>query len=120
MALLKYDARLPHERVCEVLWREHGLSITTATVLDITRRVCDALKDEYEAIKTRIREAPVLYVDETSMRVGGEKYWIWVFTTEHDTLVVLRHSRGKKVLKEVLGKRFPGIIVCDGHKSYSN
>ncbi len=54
------------------------------------------------------------------MRVGGEKYWIWVFTTPSETLVVIRHSRGKKVLKEVLGKSYGGIIVCDGHKSYSN
>ncbi len=120
VALLKYDSRLPHEKVVEVLGREHGLWITTATVLDITRRVSDALKDEYEAIKKRIRAARVVYVDETGMRVNGANHWVWVFTTEHETLVVIRHSRGKKVLKEVLGKKYDGIIVCDGHKSYSN
>lgn len=121
IALLKYDCRLPHRRICGVLEREYGLVITPATVLDVTRRVSDALKEEYEAIKARIRAASVVYVDETSIRVDGSKYWIWVFTTETDTLIVIRHSRGKKVLREVLGKkRYSGIIVCDGHRSYSN
>jgi transposase len=120
ITLLKYDDRLPHRKVCRTLKREFGLEITPATVLDVTRRVSSALKGEYEGIKKRIRESEVVYIDETSIRVNGDKYWIWGFTTENDTLVVIRHSRGKNVLKEVLGKKFKGIIVCDGLKSYSN
>jgi len=120
VTLLKYDDRLPHRKVCRTLKREFGLEITPATVLDITRRVSHALKGEYEGINKRIRESDVVYIDETSIRVNGDKYWIWGFTTETDTLVVIRHSRGKNVLKEVLGRKFNGIIVCDGLKSYSN
>lgn len=106
--------------MCRALKREFDLEVTPATVLDVTRRVSHALKGEYEEIKKRIRESKVVYIDETSIRVNGTKYWIWGFTTEHDTLVVIRHSRGKNVLKEVLGKGFRGTIVCDGHRSYSN
>ena len=120
ITLLKYDDRLPHRKVCRTLKREFGLEITPATVLDVTRRVSRALNDEYEGIKKRIRESDVVYIDETGIRVNGSKYWIWGFTTETDTLVVIRHSRGKNVLKEVLGKKFKGIVVCDGLKSYSN
>jgi hypothetical protein len=42
------------------------------------------------------------------------------FTTDTDTLTVIRKSRGKKVLSEILGPNFKGILVCDGWKSYSN
>ncbi len=52
------------------------------------------------------------------MRRGCKKHWIWVFTTPAETFVVIRNSRGAKVLKEVLTRRFKGIIVCDGWKSY--
>lgn len=120
ITLLKYDGRLPHRRVCETLQREFGLCVTPATVLDVTRRVSDALEGEYEAIKKRIRCASVVYIDETGMRVNGAKYWVWGFVTGSDILVVIRHSRGKNVLREVLGKSFKGIIVCDGHKAYPN
>jgi len=34
-----------------------------------------------DAILDRIRDAPILYVDETSIDVQGKKQWIWAFTT---------------------------------------
>ena len=118
VTLLKFEERLPHRKVCESLERTYGLRVTPATVLDITRRVSGWLRPEYEGILRRIRAADVVYVDETGAKVDGRRFWIWVFTTSTDTLVAIRRSRGKKVLKEVLGKSFRGVIVCDGWKSY--
>ena len=119
-SLLKYEERLPHRKICAVLQRQHGLSITPASVLDFTRRASDAVQDEYHAILARVRNAKVVYADETSIKVQGKKYWVWVFTTYQETFIVIRNSRGLKVLKEVLDKEFNGVIVCDGWKSYAN
>ncbi|MFH0849777.1 MAG: IS66 family transposase, partial [Candidatus Bathyarchaeota archaeon] len=116
--LMKFEERLPHVKVSEALERTYGLSVTPATVLDITRRVAWWLRPEYTRILERIRSAPVVYVDETGARVDGRRYWIWVFTTLTDTLIVIRRSRGKRVLEEVLGKGYRGVIVCDGWRSY--
>jgi transposase len=118
--LMKYMERLPYAKVSEALERTYGLDVSPATVLDITRRVAWWLRPEYEAILGRVRASPVVYVDETSFRVDGKRHWVWVFTTGTDTLLVVRRSRGKKVLKEVLGRRYSGVVVCDGWKSYSN
>jgi transposase len=118
--LLKFRDRLPHRKVAEALKRSYGLDVSPATVLDITRRVAHWIRPEYELINHRIRSAGVVYVDETGLKVDGVGHWIWGFTTETDTLVAVRRSRGKKVLKEVLGKEFKGVVVCDGWKSYPN
>ena len=67
---------------------------------------------------SKIRSASILYVDETSIHVQGEKHWIWTFTTPSETFYVIRKSRGMKVLMEVLTRKFTGIIVCDGWNSY--
>jgi len=120
VALLKYHGRLPCKLVCAVLKRDFGLQITPATVLAVNGRVANALEGEYATILRRIRAAKVLYVDETSFSVNGVKYWLWAFVTPTETLVVIRCSRAKKVLREVLGSEFGGLIVCDGHKAYSN
>jgi transposase len=112
--LMKFEERLPHVKASEALERTYGLSVTPATVLDITNRVAGWLRPEYTRILQRIRSAPVVYVDETGARMDGRRHWVWVFTTQTDTLVVVRESRGKKVLKEVLGKDFKEVIVCDG------
>jgi IS1 family transposase len=58
-------------------------------------------------------------VDETEVVVQGKKHWIWAFTTPAETFVVIRKSRGTKVLIEVLTRRFKGMIVCDGWKPYA-
>lgn len=118
--LMKFEDRLPHKKVCETLDRTYGLSITPATVFDITRRVSGWLRPEYERIQRRIGRAPVIYADETGEKVDGRKHWLWCFTTNFDTLAVIRRSRGKRVIKEVLGKDFRGTIVCDGWRPYAS
>lgn len=118
--LMKYSERLPVRKVSEALMRTYGLRVTPATVLDITNRVALWLRPEYEGILGRIRASDVVYVDETGVRVDGARYWIWVFTTRYEALFVIRGSRGKKVLKEVLGGDYRGVVVCDGWRSYPN
>ena len=120
IALLKYECRLPCRLVCTALERDYGLLVTPATVLAANQRVANGLQNEYNAIMRRIRHASVLYIDETSFKVGGVKYWLWAFCTPTETLVVIRPSRSKKVLREVVGTEFTGLIVCDGWKTYSN
>jgi len=117
--LLKYEDRVPHRKIHDAMMRLFGLKISPATILDLTRRAADAVQSEYDAILNKIRGAPILYVDETSIRVQGEKHWIWTFSTPSESFFVIRKSRGMKVLMEVLTRRFKGIIVCDGWKSYA-
>jgi len=117
--VLKYKERLPHRKIQNVLKRQYGLDMSPATILDLTRRASDAIRSEYEEILDRIRGAKVLYVDETSIKVQGKKYWIWAFTTPVETFIAIRKSRGMKVLMEVLTRWFKGIIVCNGWKPYT-
>ena len=117
--MLKYGDRLPHRKIKDTLKRIYGLNVSPATILDLTRRAADAVQSQYDSILDRIRDASVLYVDETSIDVQGKKHWIWVFTTPSETFVAIRKSRGMNVLKEVLTSRFKGIIVCDGWKPYA-
>jgi transposase len=116
--LLKYEDRLPHRKIQDALGRMYGLDICPATILDLTRRAADAVQSQYDLILDRIRNAPIVYIDETSIDVQGELHWIWIFTTPSEIFVVIRKSRGMKVLMEVLTRKFSGIIVCDGWKPY--
>ena len=117
--LLKYEDRLPHRKIQSTLKRMHGLKISPATIFDLTRRAAEAVQSDYDAILNKIRDASILYVDETGIHVQGEKHWIWTFTTPSETFFVIRKSRGMKVLMEVLTRKFKGIIVCDGWKPYA-
>jgi transposase len=91
--LLKFEQRLPFEKISQQMQSQFGLSMTPASALDITRRVSQDLRPQYEAIMSRVRHANVVNVDETSEKVDGVNYWLWVFTTETDTLFAIRKSR---------------------------
>lgn len=118
VTLLKFEDRLPLRKVCSALKRQFNLNISSATVLDITRRVSDKLISEYNKIKTSLRRSKSVNIDETGIRVGGLNFYLWVFTSKNVTLYVIRKSRGKGVIEEVLGEEYKGVIGCDGWTSY--
>ena len=118
--LMRYAERLPARKVSEALERTYGLRVTPATVLEAASRVARWLRPEYDAVLRRIRQSDAVYVDETSLSVDGARHWIWAFTTPRETLFAIRGSRGKRVLRTVLGDGYEGVVVCDGWRSYSN
>lgn len=120
VTLLKFEDRLPLRKVCSALKRQFNLDISSATVLDITKRVSDKLVSEYDKIKTSLRRSKSVNIDETGIRVGGLNFHLWVFTNKDFTLYVIRKSRGKGVIEEVLGEEYKGVIGCDGWTSYSS
>jgi len=117
--LLKFDDRLPLRKVVSSLERHYSITLTDVGVLNITDRVAKKLQLPYRSLLRKLRKVKVIYVDETKIRVDGLTYWIWVFVTERETLFVIRRSRAKKVIEEVLGYKFQGAICCDGWKAYT-
>lgn len=117
-ALMKYEDRLPARKVTDTLNRTFLLNITHPTVLNIVQRVVKKIQFAYEQLKINIKSFFNIYIDETSMKVQGEKFWIWIFTTLTTTIFVIRKSRHCKVVKEVLGENFEGVINCDGWETY--
>jgi transposase len=118
--LMKFEERLPFEKISSQMENQFSLPMTAATAFDITRRVSHYLRPQYDTVLADVRSARIVNIDETSVKVDGKKYWLWVFVASNNTLFVIRKSRGKNVLDEILGKNFEGHMGCDGWKSYSN
>jgi len=116
--LMKYDDRLPARKVVNTLNRTFLFKATHSTVLNIVQRVVKSVKHAYEQLKIQIRNFFNVYIDETSIKVQGKNFWIWIFTTLTTTCFVIRKSRHCKIVKEVLGENFKGVINCDGWETY--
>lgn len=116
--LMKFEDRLTFRKLHESLQRHYNLEITPASIMNMTRNVFKKLEPEHEELINTIRASRCVYCDETSMRINGLNYWIWIFVAKDAVLCVIRRSRGKKVVKEILAD-YKGIVVCDGWKSYA-
>jgi len=101
------------------LLRNHNLKITNSGIYKITKQVARKLSEQYYDVIKKVRSSKILHVDETSYKLNGETWWLWVFCSESEILFVIRKSRGEKVIEEILGKDFNGIIVSDGWIVYS-
>ena len=118
VTLMKYDDRLPARKVVNTLHRTFLFEATHSMVLNIVQRVVRAVQHVYEKLKLQIKNFFNVYIDETSIKVQGKNFWIWIFTTLTATLFVIRKSRHCKIVKEVLGENFKGVINCDGWETY--
>jgi transposase len=117
--MMKFRQRGVLRRIQESLQNQSRFQISPKGIHDLLLRVGDALAPEYKCLLQRIRAARWLHTDETSASVMGKNHWLWLFRTDQDDiLVVIRPSRGKKVLEEVLGTEFQGVTVNDGYHSY--
>src|SRR4051812_20490834 len=61
------------------------------------------------------RCARVVCSNETTVRVDGRTCWDWVFRNDEVAIHVIRPSRGRAVVAEVLGGHRPAIWVSDLH-----
>jgi len=119
ITLLRFQLRGVLRRIQEFLWSHWNFDLSATGVNDVLIRVGTAFQSRYEQLLWKIRSARFVYVDETCVRVLGENWWLWVFRTDtDDVLVVIRKSRGRDVLMEILGESFEGAGVNDGWRVY--
>jgi len=119
VTMLKFHLRGVLRKIQDFLLYDNDFEISTKGVHDILLRVGDVCRISYEKSIERIRNAAWVYVDETGIKINGKKYWLWIFrTNDNDILVVIRKSRGKIVLDEILGEDWDKPIIVDGWKAY--
>jgi len=120
ITMLRFHLRGVLRRIQSYLHHLCGFDISVKGIHDILLRVGEACKKEYHRLLHRVRTARWRYTDETGFHVNGEKWWLWNFRTDcGDSLVVIRKSRGRKVLKEVHGENICGADVVDGWRAYN-
>lgn len=117
-AIIRYEDRLPIRKVMNTLNRQYGLALAHTSILNMIQRVVQKVRNKYHQLTLNIRNAFNVCIDETGIKVFGKQFWIWIFTTASDTFFVIRKSRHCKVVDEVLGENFEGIINCDGWQAY--
>ena len=116
--MLRFIVRGVMRKTASFLDASFAVKLAPASVQAIITRAAQAGQAEYDIIKFRIRASLRLHIDETSFSVLGQKWWVWIFRSETDKLIVIRHSRGNNVLEEILGKNYAGVVHCDCWRAY--
>ena len=120
ITMLKYHLRGVLRKIQDYLLYKDDFEISVKGINDVLLRVGDACKNEYDLKVEKIRNAKWRHIDETGFKINGQKWWLWIFRTNDDEiLVVIRKSRGRKVIDEILGHDHPGPHIVDGWSAYA-
>jgi transposase len=96
-----------------------GLPMSLGTITNLEQATAQALVAPVAEAQAAVRAQPVAHLDETGWREGRTRAWLWVAVTAWVTVFAVRLSRGAKVVQELLGERFCGILVTDRWSAYS-
>lgn len=77
-----------------------------------------ALQPAYDEAVAALPQEPHLNGDESPMKEGPIKSWLWTFVAKTFTVFALRGSRAATTISELLGETFAGVMSCDRAKMY--
>ncbi len=119
LSILKEELRLPIGVIQNYLRIFHQLHLSKGEIVEILHTIANISKPTYEDLGNKIRGSPVVHADETGWREDGINGYIWNFNTPKVKYLLYKKSRGKQVVREVIGDEFEGVLSTDFYASYN-
>lgn len=94
------------------------VKISRGQLRKVCAKVSDSLETAYEHLLDLLPSEGVVNVDETGHKENGRRMWTWCFRSSLYTLFKIDPSRSSRVLLEVLGEEFDGVLGCDYFSAY--
>ncbi len=95
------------------------IPLSQGSLAKMHRWFCESLYPSYEQWWEWIQKPGVRCLDETSYRLNGVNYWMWVATSQEVCVLFLAPSRSSSEVESLLGKDFNGILSSECGRAYS-
>jgi transposase len=95
-----------------------GITISRGQLNKLIQKASAAFEHAYNELLEHLPSQAKLNVDETGHKENKKHFWTWCFRADDYTLFKIADSRGSKVLIDVLGEDFAGVIGCDYFSAY--
>lgn len=118
-AFLKYVVKVSNRDIQQIFKELCGLTIVPSSIPGFNNQARKKCVPLYEALLKEIKKAPYIHADETGCPVDGQNWWDWVFATSKICLHIIHKSRGQKVVEQILGKKYGGILLSDFLSAYN-
>lgn len=116
---LKHYTILPGNKIKAILRDFCGLHISEGTIPQALQRLARYLRVEAEVVLKAIQYAAYKQSDETGWNINGIGHWLWTVMNGQWAYFRIHQSRGSKVIKELLGNPFKGVLVSDFFSAYN-
>jgi transposase len=110
---------VPLERTAQIIEDLCGHGISEGSLLKASEELSERVRPSTEATAELLRNAEVLKVDETGLRVKGKLHWLHVASSDLLTHYNVHEKRGKEAMDAAgILSEFEGTMLHDHWKSY--
>ena len=95
-----------------------GVAISRGQLSKLVQKASAAFEQAYQELLDYLPYEATLNVDETGHKENKKRFWTWCFRADAYTLFKIADTRGSRVLIDVLGEDFAGVIGCDYFSAY--
>ena len=118
VAYMKHVCHASYSTIRKYIRDVLGEKVSRGYLRKVVEKVSHSLEGSYNELLDRLPLESIVNVDETGHKENKERFWTWVFKAEMYVLFKIDKSRGSKVIIDVLGTEFNGVIGCDFFSAY--
>jgi transposase len=111
--------RISKRNVRDLLEDCFGVDLALGSICPLEQATSEAMAPAVEEAKAYVQEQSTANMDETGWREDHHRAWLWTAVTAWVSVFLIRASRGSKVVRELLGQTFSGIVGSDRWSAYS-
>jgi transposase len=118
-AFLRYGIKISGRDVTALFSKAFNLKISASSIAGFM----DQLKVEalpiYNDLLASLKKGPFIHADETGWPIDGINHWLWKFSNKKICFSHIDKGRGQKVVEEILGKSYDGVLISDFLSAYN-
>src|SRR6266498_1123688 len=118
VATLAVRNRVSRRDATELARELFGVEISTGTVDAIVQRAGEALAAPHTRLEQEIKRSPVVNIDETGWKTGGDRRMLWGALTRRTAVFRIAAGRHAAEAQTMLGERYDGIVCSDRWRAY--
>ena len=116
---LKYAVKISERDIKNIFDKMFNLKISPSSIMLFREQLKIQALPVYEELIKTLKQAKFMHIDETGWKVDGEKSWLWKFSDKKVCISHIDKSRGQRVVEDILGKEYDGVIVSDFLSAYN-
>jgi transposase len=118
-AFLRYAVKISENDVTNLFEKAFNLKISSSSISGFMDHLKRKALPIYDGLLSSLRKGSFIHADETGWPIDGKNHWLWKFSNKRICFSHIDKSRGQKVVEDIIGKEYGGVLISDFLSAYN-
>jgi len=118
-AFLKYAVKISERDIAGIFNKVFKLNIAASSITGFRSQLKKEALPVYQRLIEALKGSTFIHMDETGWNINGDNHWLWKLSNKKISLTHIDKSRGQKVVEELLGEDYEGVLISDFLSAYN-